>query len=207
VDSGQIARRWRQPTFTVWTLPAEHRTLRMDKSRGIVIRLTKLTETSLIVHWCTREAGLIKTVAKGARRPRSPFAGLLDLFVEADLVWVPSRRSELHILKEVDVAEFRTELRRRYADTVLAAYFGQLLEKVVERDHPVPELFELLQKALDYLVGARADRKAMLHYERKLAELLGVGHEGLNAGAALERAFGALPKGRADCLAILKDGE
>ncbi len=179
----------------------------MDKSRGIVIRLTKLTETSLIVHWCTREAGLIKTVAKGARRPRSPFAGLLDLFVEADLVWVPSRRSELHILKEVDVAEFRTELRRRYADTVLAAYFGQLLEKVVERDHPVPELFELLQKALDYLVGARADRKAMLHYERKLAELLGVGHEGLNAGAALERAFGALPKGRADCLAILKDGE
>ena len=28
---------------------------------------------------------------------------------------------------------------------------------------------------------------------------------GINAGAALERAFGGLPKGRADCLAILSD--
>jgi DNA repair protein RecO (recombination protein O) len=53
----------------------------MDKAHGIVIRLTKLTETSLIVHWCTREAGLLKTVAKGARRPKSPFAGKLDLFL------------------------------------------------------------------------------------------------------------------------------
>lgn len=177
----------------------------MDKARGIVIRLTKLSDTSLIVHWCTREAGLIKTVAKAARRPGSPFAGKLDLFVEADLVWVVSRRSELHILKEVEVTDFRTDLRKRYSDTVLAAYFGQLLEQVVERDHPVPELFELLQRALDYLVRERASRKLLLHYERRLAELLGVGHEGLNAGAALERAFGGLPRGRADCLAILKE--
>lgn len=177
----------------------------MDKARGIVIRLTKLSDTSLIVHWCTEEAGLIKTVAKGARRPKSAFAGQLDLFVEAELVWVPSRRSELHILKEVEVVDFRTHLRRSYADTVLAAYFGQLLEQVVEREHPVPELFDLLQRGLDYLAKEHANRKALLHYERQLAELLGVGHEGLNAGAALERAFGGLPKGRLDCLALLND--
>ena len=84
----------------------------MDKARGIVIRLTKLGDTSLIVHWCTQEAGLMKTVAKGSRRPKSPFAGKLDLFVEADLVWVPSRKSELHTLKEVDVTDFRSALRR-----------------------------------------------------------------------------------------------
>jgi len=142
-------------------------------------------------------------VAKGARRAKGPFAGKLDLFVEADLVWVPSRKSELHILKEAEVAEFRTELRRSYADTMLAAYFGQLLEKVVEREHPVPELFDLLRRALSYLVKAPADRRTLLHYERQLAELLGVGHEGLNAGAALERAFGGLPRSRADCLALL----
>lgn len=176
----------------------------MDEARGIVIRLTKLTDSSLIVHWCTREAGLIKTVAKGARRPRSPFAGALDLFVEADLVWVPSRRSELHILKEVTVHQFHLELRKRYADTVLAAYFGQLLEQVVEREHPVPELFDLLERALAYVVEHGGSRKVLLHFERRLAELLGVGHEGMNAGAALERAFGNLPRGRAECLAILK---
>ena len=46
---------------------------------GTVLRLTKLGDTSWIVHWCTAEFGWIKTVAKGARTPRSPFAGKLDL--------------------------------------------------------------------------------------------------------------------------------
>ena len=77
-------------------------TLIMEKARGIVTRVTKLGDTSLIVHWCSREAGLIKTVAKAARRATSPFAGKLDLFVEAELVWSQSRKSDLHILKEVE---------------------------------------------------------------------------------------------------------
>ncbi len=66
----------------------------MEKSLGIIIRLTKLTETSLIVHWCTQDEGLIKTVAKGGRRPKSPFAGKLDLFFGSELNWVRSRKSE-----------------------------------------------------------------------------------------------------------------
>ena len=178
----------------------------MEKARGIVIRLTKLGDTSWIVHWCTREAGILKTVAKGGRSPRSPFAGQLDLFLEAHLVWVPSRRSELHILKEVEVVDFRQDLRKSYAATVLAAYFGQLLERLVEREHPVPELFDLLARALDFLKEHPASRKALLHYERRLAELMGVGQEGSNAAAALERAFGGLPKARVDCLTILGKG-
>lgn len=93
----------------------------MDKARGIVVRLGKLGDTSLIVHWVTREAGLLRTVAKGARTPRSPFAGKLDLFVEADLVWVPARRGPLQYLKEVEVRDFKTALRRTYAQTSLAA--------------------------------------------------------------------------------------
>ena len=177
----------------------------MEKAEGIIIRLTKLTDTSLIVHWCTEEVGLIKTVAKGARRPKSPFAGMLDLFVEGHFEWVPSRKSDLHILKEVSVRQYREELRRSYASLLLAGYFGQLLEEVVEREHPEPELFDLLRRGLNHLTEQAATRKALLHYERELARLLGVGHEGKNAAAALERAFGRLPKGRADCLAALNN--
>ncbi|NNM28397.1 MAG: DNA repair protein RecO, partial [Akkermansiaceae bacterium] len=173
----------------------------MDKAHGIAIRLTKLTDTSLIVHWFTEEIGLLKTVAKGARRPKSPFAGKIDLFVEAEVVWIPSRRSELHTLKEVEVLDFREGLRRRYAATVLAAYFCQLLEEVVEREHAEPELFDLLRRGLDYTLKSEANREGLLHFEREVARLMGIGHEGKNAAAALERAFGRLPKGRGDCLA------
>lgn len=177
----------------------------MEKAEGIIIRLTKLTDSSLIVLWCTKEWGLLKTVAKGARRAKSSFAGQLDLFVEAHLEWVPSRRSELHILRELAVRDFRIGLRKSYVNTVLAAYFGQLLEQFVEREHAVPELFDLLRRGLGHLEAEGASRKAMLHYERELARLLGVAEKGRNAGAALERAFGKMPRARDTCLNLLGD--
>ena len=175
----------------------------MEKSRGIIIRLTKLTETSWIVHWCTQGDGLIKTVAKGARRPKSPFAGKLDLFFESDLSWVRSRKSELHTLREVAVLDYRENLRKRYVDTVMASYFVNLLACVVELDHPVPELYDLLHRGLNYLGEKGADRRGFLHYENELARLLGVAHDRMTAALSLEQAFGNLPRGRNACLEML----
>lgn len=172
----------------------------MEKSTGIIIRLTKLTETSLIVHWCTKENGLIKTVAKGGRRPKSAFAGKLDLFFEADISWVENRKSELHTLRELRVVNYRESLRKRYADTVVASYFGELLAHVAELGHPVPELFDLLQRGLGYLEDTGADKRAVLHYESELARLLGVAHSRTSAALALEQAFGSLPRSHAACL-------
>ena len=175
----------------------------MEKSQGIIIRLTKLTETSWIVHWCTLEDGLIKTVAKGARRPKSPFAGKLDLFFEAELNWVRSRKSELHTLREVAVMDYRENLRKRYVDTVTASYFVGLLDRVVELDHPVPELYDLLQRGLNYLGEKGADQRGLLHFELELARMLGVANDRMTAALSLERAFGSLPRGRATCLEML----
>ena len=172
----------------------------MEKSSGIIIRQTKLTETSLIVHWCTQEHGLIKTVAKGARSPKSSFSGKLDLFFEAEINWVRSRKGELHTLRELSVLDYRENLRKRYADTVVASYFGELLNFVVEGDHPVPELFDLLRRGLGYLEKSGADRKALLHYENELAKLLGVAHQRANGALAIEHAFGSLPRAREACL-------
>jgi len=176
----------------------------MEKSRGIIIRLTKLTETSLIVHWFTDHHGLIKTVAKGARRARSPFAGKLDLFFEAELNWARSRKSELHTLREVAVMNYRENLRKSYTDTLAASYFAELLAHVVEPDHSEPELYDLLRRGLEYLARAGADKRGVLHYENEMARLLGVAHHRISAALALEQAFGSLPRGRPACMDVIK---
>ena len=54
-----------------------------ESAIGIILQTRPLTETSLIVEWLTPEFGRIATVAKGARRTKSPFHGKLDLFYEA----------------------------------------------------------------------------------------------------------------------------
>jgi len=172
----------------------------MESARGTVIRLTKLTESSLIVHWLTEEHGLIKTVAKGARQAKGRFAGRLDLFLEAELEWTRSRRGELHQLREVQVVDYRMELRKSYRDALLGGYFCQLLGLVVELDHPVPELYDLLKRALRYLGEGEVDKKGLLHFEKELARLLGIGREG---GAAIIQTYGRLPNSRDQCLDIL----
>ena len=45
----------------------------IESATGMILRTRPLTETSLIVHWLTPDFGRIATVAKGARRPKSPF--------------------------------------------------------------------------------------------------------------------------------------
>jgi len=172
----------------------------MENSEGIIIRMTKLTESSLIVHWCTRDEGLIKTVAKGGRRAKGPFAGKLDLFFEAELSWVRSRKSELHTLREVAVGNYRENLRKSYLNTLVASYFVELIAHVVEPDHPIPELYDLLQRGLGYLGKHGADKRGILHFEDEMARLLGVAHERTGAAMALERAFGSVPRNRAVCM-------
>src|SRR5688500_4547624 len=122
-----------------------------ERTSGIILRTRPLTETSLIVEWLTPDLGRIFTVARGARRPKSPFLGKLDLFYEADFSFARSRRSDLHNLREVSVRNANTALRQEMERLRQASYFAVLLEKSTELEAPVPELHELLRKALDSL--------------------------------------------------------
>lgn len=168
----------------------------MPTTNAIVIRVTRLTDTSLIVHWFTEDHGLVKTVAKGARRPKSPFHGKLDLFFGGEISFVRARLSELHPLREVVVHAWREGLRQTYTTTLLAAYFCELLEAAVEPEHAEPHLHDLLRRALDHLAAAPPSMKALRHFENELARLLGVTDRRRAARHALEDSLGALPRSR-----------
>jgi DNA repair protein RecO (recombination protein O) len=163
-----------------------------------VIRLTRLSDTSMIVHWFTETHGLIKTVAKGARRPGSPFAGQLDLFFSGEITFQRARRGELHALREAHILQWREGLRGNYTSTLLAAYCGQLLEAAVEPEHPDPALSDLLARALDHLAVNAPSLRAMLHFETELARILGVSHHEHSAESSLREVLGALPPTRKD---------
>src|SRR3954463_6728725 len=101
----------------------------IETARGVILRTRPLTETSLIVNWLTPDLGRISTVAKGARRPKSPFRGKLDLFYELDFSFQRRRRSELHTLREVSVRDMHPDLRRELAHLQQAAYAATLIEQ------------------------------------------------------------------------------
>ncbi|MFT3989792.1 MAG: DNA repair protein RecO [Luteolibacter sp.] len=170
----------------------------VESTLGIIVRLTRLTETSLIVHWITGDHGLLKTVARGARKPGNAFYGKLDLFFSGEISLLPAKRGDLHILKEVAIRDWREGLRKNYTTTLLASYCCQLMESALEPEHPDAEMHDLLRRALDHLESAGASRKAFLHFEKELARLLGVIPRQGSAEAALRDSLGTLPSIRAD---------
>jgi len=172
----------------------------VQSTQATLIRLTRLTDTSLIVHWFSEGFGLIKTVAKGARRPMSPFAGQLDLFFSGEIAVQLSRRGELHALREVFIHRWREGLRKNYTAILLAAYCCQLLESSVEPEHSAPELHDLLVRALDHIDSAEPSLRALHHFERELSRLLGVGHPPRPADQSLRDALGSLPASRGELL-------
>ena len=177
----------------------------METTAAILLRKTKLTETSLIITWFTADHGKIKTVAKGARQAKSKFAGVLDLFFDCEIQFARSRRSELHILREVALRNPHAGVRLDYARVALASYFVELIELVTETDHPAPELYELLQRAFGYLNAQEPNLRALLHFESELVRLLGIqGQAGVTPAVAMGRVYHHLPTSRPALLKQLK---
>ena len=145
----------------------------LERAEGLILRVRPLTETSLTVHWLTRECGRLCTVAKGARRPRSPFQGRLDLFFHEELVFQRSRRSDLHALREVHLLAAHRGLQTDAEKLRLAAEAVRRIEQVTERETPVPAVFELLLGLVRHLDGYPARNRLLLAFELRLLALLG----------------------------------
>lgn len=146
----------------------------VETATGLVLRTRPLTETSLIVHWLTKDLGRLTTVAKGARRPHSPFRGKLDLFYLADFSFNRSRRSELHTLCEVSLLDTHKLLREELAYLQQAAYCAALLEQTTETETPLPGLFELLEGLLSHFPSQPAQPRTVFAFELKLLSELGL---------------------------------
>jgi DNA repair protein RecO (recombination protein O) len=145
-----------------------------ETATGVVLRTRPLTETSLIVHWLTRDLGRLATVAKGARRPKSPFRGKLDLFYLADFSFARSRRSELHALREVELRDTHSSLRRDLGALRQAAYCATLLEQTTEMDTPLTGIYELFHELLASLSNQDAQPQTIFAFELKLLSVLGL---------------------------------
>ena len=148
--------------------------MNIERATGVVLRTRPLTDTSLIVQWLTPDLGRLATVAKGARRPKSPFRGQIDLFHLAELSFARSRRSELHALREVRLLESHAALRPEMACVQQASYCAALIEQTTETETPLPVLYEQFTGLLRELPLHPARPATIFAFEMKLLDELGL---------------------------------
>jgi DNA repair protein RecO (recombination protein O) len=146
----------------------------IETATGLVIRVRPFAETSLIVHWLTSNLGRVATMAKGARRPKSPMRGKLDLFYFADFSFSRSQRSDLHNLREVSLRETHRGLRQDIVRLQQISYCSALVEQATETDTPLPGVFGLLAGLLEHLLAHGTQPQTVFAFELKLLDELGL---------------------------------
>jgi len=174
---------------------------------GIVVGKRPFSNTSLILTWATVEAGMIKTMAKGASGPK-PSTGLVpDLFYLCELRYRPSEKGEIGSLREARLLHPFLALRRDWNVLLCATYFADLLAALSEPGHEIAPLFDIFEKALSYLETHPPNARLVARYEAKLLELSGLPGEAETPNA-LRRAVEAhghrVPASREKLLAALE---
>ena len=144
-----------------------------QRTTGIILRTRPFTETSLIVNWLTFDRGRLATLAKGARRPKSPFRGKLDLFYLADFSFA-SHRSNLHGLREVRLRETHSGLRNNLAYLQQASYCVALIEQTTETETPLAGIATLLAGLVSHLPQRPPQASTVFAFEMKLLKELGL---------------------------------
>jgi len=120
------------------------------RSVGIVLRCSDYSETSKIVTIYTRDYGKVRALAKGAKRKKSEFLGILEPLSLLEIVYI-ERKSGLHILKEAYLIDSNIGLRQRLSRIARGLYFLSLIERTQPNEDPDRAVFELLSSSLSAL--------------------------------------------------------
>lgn len=119
------------------------------RERIVVLRKTKLRETDLIVTFLASDGSLGRAVAKGARKPQSPFAARLELYAVSDVLIARGR--SLDIVKEARLVAAHGGLHANLERASCAAPVAELLSRTAQEGLPVERLFDLTCASFDAL--------------------------------------------------------
>lgn len=124
-----------------------------ESDTGLIINRYPYSETSLIVVWLAKNHGIISTSARGVFKQNSNFFGKIDLFYLANFEFRVNQKSDLHALKDISLIDTFPRLRINLVALNRASYCAFLIQKLVEKNTPVPDIFELFLQLLKYLVS------------------------------------------------------
>lgn len=144
------------------------------EDKAFCIRRWDFSETSQTVSLFTRDHGVIRALAKGAKRARGSFSGGLDVLQAGNLVAIVKNGSELATLTQWSAERGHPVLRRSLAANRAAWWMADLVHHMISHDDPHPEVYDALAEALDSMQGGTAPGIALLRFQWCLLRATGV---------------------------------
>ncbi len=150
---------------------------RAEHEPGYVLHTYPYKETSLIVEAFTRRFGRVAMLARGARRPRSAMRGVLLAFHPLRLGWSRgvSGQAELGNLIAAEWSGALQAAARPLSGRGLMCgfYLNELLLRLLPRDDPHEQLFDVYGAALTTLSHGLSQSSILRGFEKRLLAELG----------------------------------
>ncbi len=145
------------------------------KAEGLVIRSMKMGETSKLVTLFTRELGLLKVIAKGARSRKSRLGAALEPLTVSRIVYYHKENRELQFLSQAEIIEFFPNLTADLEKWGYANACAELVSRSQIDAEITPKLYPILLNTIRAMNEPTADVRACFWgFQMKLCGVLGV---------------------------------
>jgi len=132
------------------------------KTEAIVLKAFDYRETSRIATFFTKDHGKVSGVLKGIRTDPRKFGSSLEKYTINDIVYYPSRNSDLHLVSQCDIKEFFQPVRQDLQKSMAASYVLELVNKIMPAEEHNPRIYRLMTDFLRGLEEA-ADVNQLVH--------------------------------------------
>lgn len=138
------------------------------RDEAICIRHWDFSETSQTVSLLLRDHGVLRGLAKGARRERGAFSGGFDLFTRGEIVAIVKPGRELATLTEWTLLETFPVLRRSAPANRMAWYLADLVGRFLQEPEPHPVTWHAMLAALRAVESGEGVDRATLSFQWRL---------------------------------------
>lgn len=132
------------------------------KTEAIVLKTFDFRETSLIVHFFTKEFGRLDGILKGIRKDPRKFASTLEPFSINEIIFYQRRSSGLHLISQCDLKNNFNTIRVNLKAIAFASHLAVLLAHLMPQEEKNEEVYGLALLALKQM-DIRQDVERVLH--------------------------------------------
>lgn len=119
------------------------------KATGINLKAQPLGESDKIVTILTKEFGLIKAIAPGARKPKSHLGGRTGLFIVNELLIHPGK--SLNTITQAQTIKSYFSLSQNLGKLAASQYLAEIVLHQALSEQSQIEIYDLLNKSLERL--------------------------------------------------------
>lgn len=138
--------------------------MRLVTTDAIVLRTYNLAESDRIVLCLTRSAGLVRAVAKGARRMKSCFGAALEPFTLIKLTFYEKENRELVTMSAAEIIASHFDLNSNLESAEVLAYMGELVAEFAPPHEADELLFRMLSACVEALAQEKGREPALTRY-------------------------------------------